>query len=176
MNVVIWVPKLTVRIRSINIVIMRVRPCACAHSAKADLSGLKYRVWRKANPPTTRMRRSVNIDDSGTPSIVGSTTFENPFSSISSAVKRMMKRPIHWMLGYLTRSPAIQLEATTMSMMDMTRPMMRFTIFPWLAPATASTLSSDMTTSAMTIILSASRKLFAFHPCSSWCSLARISR
>ncbi len=176
MNVVIWVPKLTITIRRRNIVTMSVRPWERAHSANAEWSGFRYFAWRNANPPITAIRRKVKILDSGIPPMSSGAAFENHFSSISSAVKRMMKSHAHWILGYFPRSPAIQLDATTMRMIDITSPIMRFTTLPWLAPATARTLSSDMTTSAMMIILSASRKVLAFHPCSSWCSLTRISR
>ena len=176
MNADICPPKLVTRIMSMNIVTMSIRPLARAQSANAEWSGFRYLVWSTANPPTTNMRSIVNILDSGTPNTVGSATFAKPFSSISSAVKRMMKSPSHWIDGYFSRSLAMYPDATTMRMIDTTSPIMRFTIFPWLAPATARTLSSDMATSAMMIVLIASENPVALLPPSSWCSCARISR
>ncbi len=175
-NSVILPPKLVTRIRRIKIDTMRDFPFSLAQSVNAEWSGLRYFVWRTANPPTTNMRRRVNILDSGTPKTVGSTTFVSHFSSISSAVKRIMKSHTHWIDGYFSRSFAIQPDATTMRMIETTSPIIRLTTFPWLAHATARTLSSDIATSAMMIVCIAVQKVahHSFH--SSWCSWARISR
>lgn len=176
MNADICPPNWVMRMRSIKIVTMSIRPLALAQSANAEWSGRRYLVWRIANPPTMAMRRSVNMLDSGTQKITGSATLVNHFSSISRAVKRITKSPTHWIDGYFSSIFAIQPEATTMRMIDMMRPIPRLTTFPWLAPATARTLSRDIATSAMMIVLIASRNPVADFPCSSWCSCARISR
>ncbi len=175
-NVLTCHPNCVTRIRSTKIVTMRIFPCSRAHSANAEWSGRRYLVWSTANPPTTAMRRSVKILDSGTPIIVGSTTLANHFSSISRAVNRMIKSPSHWIDGYFSSILAIHPDATTMRIIETMSQIPRFTTFPWLAPATARTLSRDIATSAMMIVLIASPNPVAlFHP-SSWCSCARISR
>ena len=176
MNSVIFPQKLVTRIRRIKMVTMRDFPFDFAQSAKAEWSGRRYFVWRNAKPPTTIIKRSVKILDSGMPRIIGSATFVNHFSSISSAVKRMMKSPSHCMEGYFSSILAIHPEATTMRMIDMMRPIPRLMIFPWLAPATARTLSSDMATSAIIMVLIAALRVFASFHHSSLCSWARISR
>ena len=159
-----------------NIVTIRVLPWARAHSSNAEWSGFRYFVWRIANPPTTAIRRNVKILDSGIPPIISGAAFENHFSSISRAVKSMTKSHTHCMLGYSSSFFAIHQEAATMSMIDTISPMRRFTTFPWLAPATARTLSRLIATSAMMIVCIAVLKVVAVfhHPCSS-CSFARIS-
>lgn len=100
MNEEIWPPKFTIKMRSIKIVTMSIRPCFFAHSVNADWSGLRYLVWSHANPDTITISMRVNIVDSGTPNTVGSITFVNHFSSISKAVKRMTKSHTHWIEGY----------------------------------------------------------------------------
>ena len=67
---------------------------------------------------------------------------------MSNATHRMIKRPIQVIQGYLTSSPAMKCEATAISMMATARPMTRTSVEPLDAPATASTLSSDIDTSA----------------------------
>ncbi len=156
---------------------MRIFPCSFAQSANTLWSGLRYFVWSMANHPTTRMRSNVNMLDSGTPKTVGSKTFVKPFSSISRAVKRIINSPSHWIDGYFSSILAIHPDATTMRMMETISQIPRFTTFPWLAPATARTLSRDIAISAMIIVLIASPNPVAlFHHVSSWCSWARISR
>lgn len=106
-NVDICQPKFTSPIRRRKIVTIRIRPCSFAHSVNADLSGLRYLVWSHANPVTTAISTTVNILDSGTPSIIGSATFENHFSSMSSAVKRITKSHTHCIEGYSSSFLAI---------------------------------------------------------------------
>lgn len=176
MNSDICPPNCVTSIRRMNMVTISIRPLARAQSANAEWSGLRNLVWSIANPPTTTIRRSVNILDSGIPIIVGSATLLNHFSSISSAVKSIMKSPSHWIDGYFSSIFAIHHDATTMRMIEIIRPIPRFTTFPWLAPATARTLSRDIATSAIMMVLMASPNPVADLPPSSWCSLARISR
>ncbi len=176
-NVEICPPKLTIQIRRRNMVTMSDRPWLRAQSANAEWFGLRYLFCSQANPVTTAMSKSVKILDSGTQAIISGAAFQNPFSSISRAVKSMTKSPSHWIDGYSSSFFAIQLDAITMSMMDITSPIMRLTIFPWLAHATASTLSRLIATSAIMIVCIAALKVVAVFPHAwSLCSLARISR
>ncbi len=177
MNSVIRPPKLTMRIRRRNILTIRVFPLAAAQSENTEWSVRRYLVCSMANPHTTRMRSIVKMLDSGMPYTV-STEIALPshFSSISSAVKRIINSPIHWILGCFTSRLAIYPDATTMRMIETTSPMIRFTRLPWLAPATARTLSSDIATSAMMIVCTAAQNVAPHSLPSSLCSCARISR
>ncbi len=175
-NADICAPKFITMINKRNMLIINIFPFLPAQSAKALWSGLRYLACNTANPPTMIIKRIIKILDSGIPSIVGSATLSKPTSNILSAVKSITKSPSHWMDGYLSSILAIHPDSVTMSTMERTSPIMSIAKLCSAFPATARTLSSDIATSAMMIVLIAAESVAASLTPSSACSCDRISR